>query len=130
MMICFDWIFPEVCRVLSVQGSEVICHPSNLVLSYCQQTMISRCIENSVYAITANRFGADQRPQGKIVFTGKSQIVAPKGKLLTKSPSKKEELKIVNIDLELARDKMMTPHNDILKDRRQDFYKLLSHRPK
>lgn len=128
MMICFDWIFPEVCRVLSVQGAEVICHPSNLVLTYCQQTMLSRCVENSVYAITANRFGADKRPQGETVFTGKSQIVAPKGKLLTKSPSQKEELKIVNVDLELARDKMMTSRNDIIKDRRQEFYKILSHR--
>ena len=130
MMICFDWIFPEVCRVLSVQGAEVICHPSNLVLTYCQQTMLARCIENSVYAVTANRFGADKRPQGEIEFTGKSQIVAPKGKLLTKSPSKKEELKIVSIDVELARDKMMTPRNDIIKDRRQEFYKILSRRSK
>ena len=39
MMICFDWIFPETARILALKGAQVICHPSNLVLSYCQQAM-------------------------------------------------------------------------------------------
>ena len=128
MMICFDWIFPEVFRVLSVMGADLICHPSNLVLTYCQQTMISRCLENAVYAITANRFGADKRPQGEIAFTGKSQIVAPKGDLICKAPSKKEVLYLRDINIELAKDKMMTPLNNIIKDRRQEFYDVLCHR--
>jgi len=125
MMICFDWIFPEVFRALSVMGADLVCHPSNLVLSYCQQTMISRCLENAVFAVTANRFGADKRPQGEIVFTGKSQIVAPKGDIVCKAPSKKEGLYIRDIDIELAKNKMMTPLNDIMKDRRQEFYDVL-----
>lgn len=128
MMICFDWIFPEVFRVLSVLGAELICHPSNLVLSYCQQTMISRCLENAVFAITANRFGADKRPHGEIIFTGKSQIVAPKGDLICKAPSKKEVLYLKDIDIKLAKDKMMTPLNDIIKDRRQEYYDILCRR--
>ena len=128
MMICFDWIFPEVFRVLSVLGAELICHPSNLVLSYCQQTMISRCLENAVFAITANRFGADKRPQGEIIFTGKSQIVAPKGDLICKAPSKKEVLYLKDIDIKLAKDKMMTPLNDVIKDRRQEYYDILCRR--
>ena len=33
MMICFDWIFPEVARSLTLLGADLICHPSNLVLS-------------------------------------------------------------------------------------------------
>jgi predicted amidohydrolase len=128
MMVCFDWIFPEVFRSLSLLGADIICHPSNLVLSYCQQSMLTRCLENSVFAITANRFGADIRPHGELVFTGKSQVVAPKGKLLINAPAKKEVLHLVDIDIELARDKMMTPLNDIIKDRRQEFYEVLCRR--
>jgi len=128
MMICFDWIFPEVFRALSLLGADLICHPSNLVLSYCQQTMISRCLENSVFAVTANRYGGDKRPHGEVVFTGKSQIVAPKGELLCKAPSKREVLYLRDINIELAKDKMMTPLNDIIKDRRQEFYKILCRR--
>jgi predicted amidohydrolase len=128
MMICFDWIFPEVFRVLSILGADLICHPSNLVLRYCQQTMLSRCLENSVFAVTANRFGADKRPQGEIVFTGKSQVVAPQGKLLIKAPAKKEVLNLVDINIEQARDKKMTPFNDLIKDRRPEHYDVLCRR--
>jgi predicted amidohydrolase len=125
MMICFDWIFPEVFRALTIMGADLICHPSNLVLSYCQQTMISRCLENSVFAITANRFGADKRPHGELVFTGKSQIIAPKGEVVYKAPSNKEMVILRNVNIDLAKDKMITPLNDIIKDRRQEYYDIL-----
>lgn len=125
MMICFDWIFPEVTRILALQGADVICHPSNLVLSYCQQTMLSRCIENNIFAITTNRFGKDTRPHGELRFTGKSQIVAPRGKLLFRAPSQREYLQIIEIDVDLARNKMITTHNNIIMDRRPNYYKEL-----
>ncbi len=122
MMICFDWIFPETMRTLTVLGADVICHPSNLVLSYCQQTMISRCLENGVFAITANRFGADRRHHGVLKFTGKSQIVAPKGVLIHRGPTRRTELFITEIDPTAARDKQFTPNNHLMQDRRPEFY--------
>jgi len=125
MMVCFDWIFPEVTRVLALLGAQLICHPSNLVLSYCQQTMLSRCLENGVYAITANRFGSDNRPHGELRFTGKSQIAGPKGEIIFRAKSQQQNLTICDIDLEKANDKMITKTNHIIKDRRSDFYKTL-----
>ena len=122
IMICFDWIFPEVTRTLAVLGADIICHPSNLVLSYCQQTMLSRCLENAVFAVTANRFGADRRPHGELRFTGKSQTVAPKGVLLHRAPSQRQELFVTEIDLSLARDKHITALNQVFEDRRPRFY--------
>jgi predicted amidohydrolase len=127
MMVCFDWSFPEVTRTLALLGADLICHPSNLVLDYCQQTMISRCIENGVFAITANRFGADNRAHGQLKFTGKSQIVAPKGKLLFRAASQREQLHILEVDVRLAKDKKMTDLNHIIEDRRPEFYKYLCH---
>ncbi len=126
IMVCFDWIFPEVTRTLSVLGADIICHPSNLVLSYCQTTMLSRCLENSVFAVTFNRFGLDKRPQGELKFTGKSQIVAPKGVLLKRSPSQKPDLYITEIDVSLARNKSITALNDLVGDRRPEFYAALA----
>ncbi len=126
IMICFDWIFPEVTRALTVQGAQVICHPSNLVLSYCQQTMLSRCLENSVFAITANRFGADRRPHGELRFTGKSQIVAPKGRLLYRAHSQREALIVTEIDPALANDKNITARNNMMQDRRPEYYAALA----
>ena len=126
IMVCFDWAFPEVTRSLAIQGAEIICHPSNLVLSFCQQTMISRCLENGVFAITANRYGADNRPQGSLKFTGKSQIVAPGGKLLHRAHSQRDALFITDIDIALAREKHITQHNHLLNDRRPEMYTELS----
>lgn len=122
IMICFDWIFPEVTRILALQGAQIICHPSNLVLNYCQQTMLARCLENGVFTITANRFGTDKRPHGSIRFTGKSQVVATKGELLHRAPSQKEELFITDLDPDLALDKQITPLNQIFEDRRPEYY--------
>lgn len=122
MMVCFDWIFPEVTRILAIQGADIICHPSNLVLNFCQQTMIARCLENGIFAITANRFGTDKRPHGELRFTGRSQIVAPKGELVYRAPSHREMLFITEIDPTLAQDKKITPLNQIITDRRPQFY--------
>jgi predicted amidohydrolase len=122
MMICFDWVFPEVTRVLALKGAQIICQPSNLVLTYCQQTMLIRCIENKVFAITANRYGIDKRPQGSLKFTGKSQVVAPGGELLHRAVSQRDALFIAEINPEEANNKMITQHNDVLMDRRPEFY--------
>jgi predicted amidohydrolase len=126
IMICFDWVFPEVTRVLAMQGAQIICQPSNLVLTFCQQTMLARCIENKVFAITANRYGTDKRPQGSLKFTGKSQIVAPGGKLLHRAASQRDALFITEINPGDADDKMITKHNGVLSDRRPEFYSLLN----
>ncbi len=125
LMVCFDWVFPEVARILSIKGADVVCHPANLVLACCQRTMLTRCLENSVFAVTANRFGVDRRPHGELRFTGKSQIVAPDGELLNRAPSQRQATCVMAIDLEEARDKAITPMNQLLEDRRPEFYRSL-----
>lgn len=122
MMICLDYVFPEVARSLALEGADLLAHPSNLVLPYCQAAMITRCLENGVFAVTANRFGADRRPHGSLRFTGRSQIVGPRGALLHRSPAQREEIHIRGIDPAEARDKRITPRNDLLGDRRPEFY--------
>ena len=125
LMVCFDWIFPEVFRSLALSGANLICHPSNLVLGFCQQTMLSRCLENGIFAITANRFGSDKRSHGELRFTGKSQIVAPKGDLLFRAASQRELLHLQEINIDLSLNKQMTPSNDLFKDRRPEYYQKL-----
>jgi predicted amidohydrolase len=123
MMVCFDWIFPEVTRILTVGGSQIICHPSNLVLPWCQDAMRTRCIENRVFAITANRIGHEKRGTLQLTFTGKSQIVSPSGEILVSAGERSESLKVVEIDPAQALDKSVTPNNDLMKDRRTPLYK-------
>lgn len=122
IMVCFDWVFPEVARALALEGAEIICQPANLVLAYCQQTMLTRSLENRVYSVTCNRFGADRRPQGELKFTGRSQIVAPDGTRIESAPAQREALIIADIDPAVAHEKHITRHNDVLADRRPGFY--------
>ncbi|HUT80638.1 MAG TPA: nitrilase-related carbon-nitrogen hydrolase [Candidatus Bathyarchaeia archaeon] len=123
IIICFDWIFPEITRILALNGAEIICHPANLVLPYAQKTMLGRSIENRIFTITANRIGEDIRPESRVQFTGMSQITSPKMELLAQSSEEKEEVQIVEIDPSVARNKMVTSLNHIFIDRRVDLYK-------
>jgi predicted amidohydrolase len=122
MMICFDWIFPEVARSLALKGADIICHPSNLILPHCQDAMVTRCLENRVFAITSNRAGTEKRGEEKLTFTGKSQIVDPKGRILAQASASEDKMCIIEIDPFLAKDKKVTPNNHIFEDRRTDFY--------
>lgn len=126
IMICFDWFFPESMRSLALLGAEVVAHPANIVLPYCPQAMPIRCLENRVFAITANRIGVEERKEGKsLTFIGQSQIISPLGKLLVKASESKEELLTIDIEPHKARNKSLTTFNDIFKDRRTEQYKPL-----
>lgn len=124
MMICFDWIFPETARSLALLGADLICHPANLVLHYCQRAMITRSLENAVFTITANRVGTEGRGAEKVTFTGRSQVTSPKGEILASAPPDKERLGFADISIEKARDKFFTPANHLLQDRRVALYRL------
>ncbi len=124
MMICFDWIFPETCRTLALKGVQVIAHPSNLVLPWAQQAMITRCLENHVFAVTANRIGREKRGADDFTFTGQSQITGCKGEILAYAPDDKDWVQITDINPTEANDKSVNPYNDLFIDRRNNFYKL------
>lgn len=122
MMICFDWIFPESARTLALKGAQVIAHPSNLVLSYCQQAMFTRAVENRVFTITANRTGTEVNRDKELYFTGKSVIVDTKGNYLCTASESDECILTAEIDPSAALDKNVTSMNNIFDDRRTDFY--------
>ncbi len=122
LMICFDWRFPEVARLLALRGAELIAHPSNLVLPYCQDAMVTRALENRVFAVTANRFGTETVQGTTITFTGRSQIVSPRGERLVTMGVDEEGVRIAAIDPAEARDKRGTGRNDLFADRRVDLW--------
>ena len=125
IMICFDWRFPETARTLALEGADLIAHPANLVLPHCPQSMITRCLENRVFAVTADRIGNEERVPGKLLkFIGQSQLVDPDGQILYRASVNKEEVKILEIDILKARDKSINKKNNIFTDRRQNLYRL------
>ena len=118
VMICFDWIFPEVARILSLKGAQVILHPANLVLPYCQDAMVTRSIENRVFTATANRVGTER----EVKFSGRSQITDIKGNRLCQMDIETVGIASVELDPTLADDKSITTRNDVLGDRNPSLY--------
>ncbi len=124
VMICFDWIFPEAARSLALLGAQLIAHPANLVLPFCQDAMITRCLENHVFAVTANRIGTEHRNGQTLSFTGRSQIISPGGKILHRTSEKAIEAYHCNIQIDFADDKQITTNNHLFDDRRPELYML------
>jgi len=124
VMICYDWMFPEVCRTLALQGMQVLAHPSNLVMPWCQRAMVTRCLENRIFAVTANRVGEENRGEDHFVFTGASQITAADGSILSSAPVSESYLAVVEADVNQAVDKDINAYNNVISDRRTEFYEL------
>lgn len=122
MMICFDWIFPESARILALRGADVLCHCANLVLPYCQAAMVTRCLENRIFAVTANRTGTEERGGKALRFTGQSQITGPDGAILCGAAEAEERVGVVEIDPKRARGKRINAFNDLFRDRRAEHY--------
>jgi predicted amidohydrolase len=124
IMICFDWFFPETFRTLALLGADIIAHPANLVLPYCQTSMITRCLVNRVFAVTSNRIGTEARGEDNFTFTGGSQITGYNGEVLSSAPKDKPHIDFVEIDVTQARDKNLNKYNNVFEDRRTDLYSL------
>ena len=123
MLVCFDHFFPEAARSLAMRGAQIICHPSNLVLEYAHTNTVTRATENHVFWILANRVGSETIGDKKLAFNGRSQIIAPDGRLLGCAGPDSEGILISDIDPAEALDKKVTPRNDLFADRRTDLYR-------
>jgi predicted amidohydrolase len=126
MMICFDWRFPELPRALALMGADVLVHPSNLVISNTQDVIRTRCIENRVFIVTANRTGADRRPAGTQAFTGRSQILDPAGQVMVRAGLREACAMAADLDLAEARNKMITRRSHLFDARRPKAYRRLT----
>lgn len=119
IQICFDWMFPEAWRVLTLKGADIICHPANLVLpGMAQRAVPVHAMINRIFTITANRIGTE----GNLTFTGASTIANPKGEVLAQASFANPEVITVEIEPITARDKQITTRNNILQDRKPEEY--------
>jgi len=124
LMICFDWFFPETARTLALRGAQIIAHPSNLVLPWCQRAMFARSVENRVFTLTANRTGAESHAGRTLRFTGASQLLDPRGECLLHAPEAGEHLALADVTPADADDKGVAGHSDLFAQRRPALYDL------
>lgn len=129
ILICFDYMFPEAARSLALAGAEILLHPSNLITTFGHGTMAVRSLENGVFSLLSNRTGTEERSgRDPLVFTGASRVLGPRGEVLASLGEEEEGAAIAEIDPARARNKAVTPRNDLLRDRRPALYGLLTDR--
>jgi predicted amidohydrolase len=119
LIICYDIFFPELCKLYSMQGANIIicisASPST-TRKYFETLIPARAIENTVFMVFVNLVGT----QEDLVFWGGAQVYDPLANLLVKAPYFKESITTCEIDLKNI--KNTRANRPVLRDIRPDIY--------
>ncbi len=127
--ICYDGWFPEVYRLLAMQGADIVCMPTNWVpmpgqdpaqAAMANTLAMANAHSNGLNIICADRVGIERGQP----FVGQSLIVGAQGWPLAGPASRdREEIIYASINLKKTRlAKHLNAFNDVLRDRRDDIY--------
>ena len=87
LTVCYDLRFPELYRVLAVEGARVLLLPAAFTevtgRAHWEVLIRARAIENQAFVVAADQVGP--HPPDKVSFGG-SMIVDPWGEVLAKAP--------------------------------------------
>ena len=122
VMICYDMGFPEVARMLALQGADLILCPS----AWCEEDMDvwdvnvpARALENTAFVAAVNRYGVEDR----LVMPGHTKVCNPRGHVVAELAEEAEGVLHVELDLgEVVEYRQRSPY---LRDRRPDLYDLV-----
>jgi predicted amidohydrolase len=118
VMICYDIRFPELSRLLTISGADILVVPSAWVAGPMKeehwQTMLkARAIENGSYVVAPDQVGN--------IYAGRSMVVDPFGTVLL-DMRQNEGMEVV--DLDLGKVKKVRESLPLMKNRRTDIYRL------
>ena len=101
LTVCYDLRFPELYRVLAVEGAEVITVPAAFTLftgkDHWELLLRARAVENQCYVVAANQWGSFA--DGKAAY-GRSLIADPWGVVLAEAP---DEDCVISAELDKGR---------------------------
>lgn len=126
-VVCYDLEFPEWMRLPALAGAELVCAPVNWPreprpVDERPQEVVrvqASASVNRMFIAVADRVGHERA----VDWVGGSVIVDPAG-FPVAGPAGDEETVTVLASCELARarEKQISPHNDVLADRRPELY--------
>lgn len=99
MLICYDIFFPEIARVLRLQGARfIICISASPATrkTYFETLTMARAIENTCYLAYVNLVGIENGLQ----FWGGSRLISPTGHIVSRSEYNKEAITFGDVDYE------------------------------
>ena len=104
LTVCYDLRFPELYRILAVQGARVLTVPAAFTretgeAGHWDTLLRARAIENQAFVVAAGQIG--HAPPAYDSY-GRSQIVGPWGDILARAEDEGERECFVAADLDLA----------------------------
>jgi deaminated glutathione amidase len=116
VMICYDLRFPEMARILALEGANILVAPAgwiqgDLKVDHWQTMIKARALENGCYIIAPGQTGN--------LYIGHSMVVDPLGRTIV-DLGERENLAVVELNLALVletREKL-----PLLQNRRADVY--------
>jgi deaminated glutathione amidase len=117
LLICYDMRFPEISRILTVNGANILVSPSAWVAGFMKrehwEIMVrARAIENGVYVLAPNQVGN--------IYCGHSMAIDPFGSIIVDMENR-EGIEFIDIDSS----KIDTTRRTLplLMNRRTDVYR-------
>lgn len=125
LQICYDLRFPEPSRMLALAGVDAILLATNWPQGYeatADHAARTRAWENRCWLVAANRVGHEAGTG----FIGRSLAVEPWGGVVAQASGDEQEVLIVDVDPDIARNKLLPGHSgetfDFFAARRPDLY--------
>ena len=121
MSICYDIRFPELYRLMALEGAQVIFTPASFTMptgkDHWETILRTRAIENGCYIVAADQIGK------KVRFTayGNSMVVDPWGTVISRA---KDQVGITYAEIDLDFLDSIRAKIPSLKNRRSDVYDL------
>jgi predicted amidohydrolase len=122
LMVCYDIFFPEVARMLRLNGSQlIVCISASPAVrrKFFEVLTVARAMENTTYLTFVNLVGIEDGLQ----FWGGSRLVAPNGSIISQAKYDEEDQVIGRLDYaDLKRTETFVP---TLRDLRPEFFETL-----
>jgi len=119
MIICYDIYFPEITRLLRLQGAQLIACISaspSVRREFFESLTRARAMENTVFLAFANLAGVEDGLQ----FWGGSRIIAPSGSIIKQAKYDEDDFIMAKINYsDLQRAEVFVP---ALRDLRPEFF--------
>ena len=127
MLICYDLEFPEMPRMLALQGAELIAVPTNWPRAHWPEgehppevvIAMATARTNRVFVACCDRTGTERGQE----WTAGTSIIDETGWVRASADG---GLAIADVDLSAARTKALTERADVLEDRRPELYRAVA----
>lgn len=107
---CWDEWFPELARVYSLAGADILAYPTAIgsepghpdfdTEPLWRQVIVGNGIANGLFMVVPNRWGSE----GLVTFYGSSFISDPYGRILARAPREGSAVLVADLDLDQRRD--------------------------